>query len=89
MLIRKSKIWLKKVIFASNLILYTIEKAVFNCLEDDEGEYEELEDDFLFLANEGKPALVAEEISDDEKEKEMNGDFHNKGVIIIKDELEE
>lgn len=27
-------------------------------MEDYEGEYDELEDDFLFLANEGKPALV-------------------------------
>ena len=25
-----------------------IEKAVFECLEDNEGEYEELEDDFIF-----------------------------------------
>jgi len=24
------------------------EKAVFDCLEDEEGEYEELDDDFLF-----------------------------------------
>ena len=34
-----------------------LEKAVFQCLEDENGEYEELPDDFLFLANEGKPAL--------------------------------
>ena len=45
----------------------TEERAVFQCLEDEElmkndapeeEQYEELEDDFLFLANEGKPALV-------------------------------
>ncbi len=29
------------------------EKAVFNCLEEYVGVYEELEDDFLFLANDG------------------------------------
>lgn len=38
-----------------------IEKAVFLCMEDAEGEYEELEDDFLLLANEGKPALIEAE----------------------------
>lgn len=37
------------------------EKAVFLCMEDPVGEYEELEDDFLLLANEGKPALVEAE----------------------------
>jgi hypothetical protein len=36
---------------------------VFLCMEDQEGEYEELEDDFLFIANEGKPALIEVESS--------------------------
>ena len=31
---------------------------MFDCLEDDNGDYEELDDDFLLEANEGKPALV-------------------------------
>ncbi len=43
-----------------------------------------MEDDFLFLANEGKPALV--EIASD---KEQSKEFENKGVVIIKDEEEE
>jgi hypothetical protein len=30
-------------------------------MEDNVGEYEELEDDFLFMANEGKPAIVAQD----------------------------
>jgi hypothetical protein len=37
------------------------EKAVFDCLEDEknvfEGAYEELDDDFLLMLNDGKPAL--------------------------------
>lgn len=56
-------------------ICLTLEKAVFACLENDDG-YDELEDDFLFQANEGKPAIIEEE-------------FDNKGVIIVKDEFEE
>lgn len=52
------------------------EREVFNCLEEEErvdafeGEsagYEELEDDFLMLANEGKPALVQEEDEENSK----------------------
>ena len=54
------------------------ERAVFQCLEDgefvEEDGYEELEDDFLFLANEGKPALVEARESD------------NQGVVIVRDE---
>ena len=48
------------------------EREVFQCLEDEEfsneedGVYEELEDDFLFLANEGKPALVEVDTSKSE-----------------------
>ena len=57
--------------------MFLIEKAVFLCMEDPEGEYEELEDDFLLLANEGKPAL--EEVEADKTE------FENKGVVIVED----
>jgi len=31
----------------------TVEKAAYAALEAADGEYEELEDDFIFLANEG------------------------------------
>ena len=64
------------------------EREVFNCLEEEErvdafeGEsagYEELEDDFLMLANEGKPALVAEEELNEEE-------YTNKNVVIVRDE---
>lgn len=45
------------------------EREVFQCLEDeefaDEDAYEELEDDFLMLANEGQPALVEAQSSQD------------------------
>lgn len=62
------------------------------CMTDDVGQYDELEDDFLMLANEGKPALEVIEkettttsaaISQDGKE------FANKGVVIVKDQEEE
>ena len=37
------------------------EKAVFECMNDDQnvfaGAYEELEDDFILMLNDGKPAL--------------------------------
>lgn len=37
------------------------EKAVFDCLEDEqlvhEGAYEELDDDFLLMLNDGQPAV--------------------------------
>jgi hypothetical protein len=37
------------------------EKAVFDCLEDEqlvhEGAYEELDDDFILMLNDGKPAI--------------------------------
>ena len=39
-----------------------IEKAAFDALSDSEGEYEELEDDFLFIANEGKVAIERVEV---------------------------
>ena len=55
------------------------ERAVFQCLEDGEfveaDGYEELEDDFLMIANEGKPALV-----------EAKEEFFNKDVVIVRDE---
>ena len=55
------------------------EREVFECLEaeefDDEAGYDELEDDFLLLANEGKPAL--------EKATREND---NEGVVFVKDE---
>ena len=38
------------------------EKAAFDALENsEEGAYEELEDDFLFLANDGQVAVVIDE----------------------------
>jgi hypothetical protein len=60
-----------------------IERAVFNCLEDEEGEYEELDDNFLLLANEGQPALVIASVEEEKPE------YANKGVVIVKDEVEE
>lgn len=46
-----------------------------------------MEDDFLFLANEGKPAL---EVVETESSKGDDGkEFENKGVVIVRDEEEE
>ena len=44
------------------------EKAVFECLENDEGEYEELEDDFLFKANDGKLGIIVEKEYDEDRD---------------------
>ena len=67
------------------------EREVFQCLEDEEkvdafenesAGYEELEDDFLMLANEGQPALV-----EASKEDLLKADeFSNKDVVIVRDE---
>jgi hypothetical protein len=56
-------------------------------MNDDQGDYDELEDDFLLLANEGQPALVQVE-SDSQSEKDTQ-EYGNKGVVIVKDEEEE
>jgi hypothetical protein len=62
-------------------------------MTDDVGEYDELEDDFLFLANEGKPAIVqVEEVVSHNtatKDDDELPEFANKGVVIVKDEEEE
>ena len=50
--------WQKRVSNNCNLIIVYIEKAVYLCMTDDVGDYDELEDDFLLLANEGKPAII-------------------------------
>jgi hypothetical protein len=50
-------------------------------LEDDENEYEELEDDFLIIANEGQVALVPVV-----EEPEQTEEYANKGVVIVRDE---
>ena len=51
--------------------MYTIEKEVFDCLLDSDqevGDYEELEDDFVLNVNDGKPALELVEDSEDDSE---------------------
>lgn len=61
------------------------EREVFNCLEEEEFDenhvYEELEDDFLMLANEGQPALAEAPLRED-----SDDENNNKGVVIFKDE---
>ena len=44
----------------------TVEKAAMAALDDSDGEYEELEDDFLMIANEGQVAI--EEVEEDADE---------------------
>ena len=69
------------------------ELEVFQCLEEEEAVdadenasagYEELEDDFLMLANEGRPAL--EEVNEQEVQK---AEYDNKNVVIVEDEEDE
>ena len=43
------------------IVLIRVEKATFNVFDAAEGEYDELEDDFVFIANEGMPLLVPDE----------------------------
>lgn len=54
-----------------------VEKAAFDALQDSEGEYEELEDDFLFIANEGQVALVLAEEGKDG----IDGKEKKKGIL--------
>ena len=66
------------------------ERAVFQCLEDEElaygedADYDLLEDDFLLLANDGQPALV--EVDSKRAAAANTEEFDNKGVIIVRDE---
>ena len=70
-----------------------VEKAAFDALHDSEGEYEELEDDFLFIANEGQVALVlAEEEKggadgknkdEDPEEVDLEADYKNRANVQI------
>ncbi len=53
-------------------------------MNDSEGEYDELEDDFIFAANDGLPALVAQPPVE-----ELDDEGANEGVEIVKDEMEE
>ena len=76
-----------------------VEKAAYAALEASEGEYEELEDDFLMIANEGQVALQV--IEDDEDEKDKNkedadkpfdaneADFRSRDIQILKEEDDE
>ena len=57
-----------------------VEKAAFAALEDSEGEYEELEDDFMMIANEGQVALeVVEEEESGKNQK--NGAGKSNGIL--------
>jgi hypothetical protein len=63
------------------------EKAVFECLEDEqlvhEGAYEELDDDFILMLNDGKPAV---ELAKEMKPPPMLDPSHeNAGVEIIEE----
>ena len=66
------------------------EKAVFGCLEDEknvfDGAYEEFDDDFMMMLNDGKPAL--ELAKDMEKPPMLDPNHENAGVEIIQPEIE-
>lgn len=67
----------------------TEEKAVFDCLEDDknvfDGAYEELDDDFLLMLNDGKPAL--EHVN--KPPPMLDSNHENAGVEVLKADEEE
>lgn len=58
------------------------EKAVFECMNDEQnvfaGAYEELEDDFILMLNDGKPAL--EQIKKMEPAPILDNNHDNAGV---------
>ena len=58
----------------------TIEKAAYAALEASDGEYEELEDDFLMIANEGQVALQVVEEDAQQKGDGQNEDDKNKAA---------
>ena len=56
------------------------EKAAFAALEDDDGVYDELEDDFMMIANEGQVAMEAVEEDEAEESKKQEGGILKKGT---------
>ena len=67
------------------------EKAVFDCMEDEqnvhEGAYDEFDDDFMMMLNDGKPAL---ELAKDMKPPPILDPTHeNAGVVIMEPEENE
>ena len=56
----------------------TVEKAAMAALDDSDGEYEELEDDFLMIANEGQVAI--EEVEEDADEADSKA-IGAKGIL--------
>ena len=66
------------------------EKAVFDCLEDEqlvhEGAYEELDDDFILMLNDGQPAI---ELAKEMKPPMLDPTHENAGVEVVKDEAHE
>jgi len=60
------------------------EKAAFDALNDSTGVYEELEDDFVFLANEGKAAIemVGGEDEEEQKNESKSTKEKKKGGIL-------
>lgn len=69
------------------------ERAAYAALEADDGAYEELEDDFIFLANEGKAAveLVEEEVVEGEADSKKpfsmaEADFRSRDIHIVTDD---
>lgn len=62
------------------------EKAVFDCLEDEENvfnnAYDELEDDFILMMNGGKPALELIDQPPPDLDKPVG---ENEGVVVIED----
>ena len=67
------------------------EKAVFECLEDEQnvfaGAYDELDDDFLLALNDGKPAL--EQIEKLQPPPTLEQEHENANVEVLKAEGEQ
>ena len=65
------------------------EKAVFECLEDEQnvfaGAYEELDDDFITMLNDGQPMMHSESKPEQPLTLIPESEHENAGVEIIKD----
>lgn len=87
---RPTKAGVRRDVDKDPALMNAEERAVFQCLEDEElaygedADYDLLEDDFLFLANDGQPALV--EVDNSKRAAANTEEFDNKGVIIVRDE---
>ena len=89
--------WIKKVsisysgllvVFRHDFVIlmwcvpYCIEKETYDLFDAADGDYEELEDDFVFIANEGMPLLVPQEDDKDQTGQDSKSTKDKKGKKV-------